>query len=140
MKTILLIITVFFLSTLNGYSDQGFKVIVNKKNNAISLTQKDVSDLFLKKKSKWSDGTTVLPVDLNSNSKVREDFSKSIHGKSTSAIRNFWQQAAFSGTASAPPEKSNDEEIIEYVKRNPGAIGYVSLSAITDDVNVINIK
>ena len=119
---------------------QTFKVIVNNSNSVSSLTKKEASDLFLKKKTKWSDGTTVSPVDLSSGIKVREEFSQQVHGKSTSAIRNFWQQAAFSGTASAPPEKLSDEEVIEYVKKNPGGVGYISSSASASGVKTVTLN
>lgn len=119
---------------------QSYKVIVNTANLALSLSTKEVSDFLLKKKTKWADGTTVMPVDLNSNSQTREDFSKYIHGKSTGVIRSYWQQSAFSGTASAPPEKASDAEVIEYVKKNKGAIGYVSVVSNTNGVKTINLK
>lgn len=121
-------------------SAQSYKVIVNNSNPVSSLSKKEVSDLLLKKKSKWSNGTSVTPVDQLSGSGVREAFSSQIHGRSTSSIRSFWQQAAFSGTATAPPEKTSDEEVIEFVKKNPGAIGYVSPSAKTSDVKSVTIN
>ena len=85
-------------------------------------------------------GMSVLPIDLFSSSSVREAFSQSIHGKSTAAVRNYWQQAAFSGTASAAPEKATDGEVVDFVKKNPGAIGYVSVFASTEGVKVINVN
>lgn len=138
-KTTLTIVFVLFVALLHSYS-QSFKVVVNTANNTSSLSAKDVSDMFMKKKAKWTDGTTVAPVDLNSNSSVRASFSQKIHGKATSAIRSYWQQAAFSGAGTAPPEKSSDSEVIEYVKKNPGAIGYVSSDASTAGVKTISVN
>jgi ABC-type phosphate transport system substrate-binding protein len=141
MKSKIILITALaFLLLSEGIFAQTFKIIVNSSNSVTSLTKKEASDFFLKKKTKWSDGASVMPVDLTSGSKVRDDFSQQIHGKGTSAIRSFWQQAAFSGTASAPPEKSNDTEIIDFVKKNPGAIGYVSSNSNTDGVKTISIQ
>ena len=142
MKTIILILFTVLISTLavNKVNAQSsYVVIVNKSNTVTTLTKKEVSDLFLKK-TKWKDGSTATPVDLVSNSKIREQFTLEIHGKSISAIRSFWQQAAFSGTASAPPEKANDQEVIEFVKKNPGAIGYVSTKAPVSDVKVLTLN
>lgn len=121
-------------------SAQSYKVIVNNSNSVSSLSKKQVSDLLLKKTTKWSSGTAAVPVDLSANSSVREAFSTSIHGKAVSAIRNYWQQAAFSGSATAPPEKSNDSEVIEFVKKNPGAIGYISSGASADGVKTISVN
>lgn len=138
MKKIVFVILLIMMGS-NIFA-QSYKVIVNTANLALSLSTKEVSDFLLKKKTKWADGTTVMPVDLNSNSQTREDFSKYIHGKSTGVIRSYWQQSAFSGTASAPPEKASDAEVIEYVKKNKGAIGYVSVASNTNGVKTINLK
>jgi ABC-type phosphate transport system substrate-binding protein len=138
-KSITLITLLFLISFVNCYS-QTYKVIVNSSNEISSLSKKEASDLFLKKKVKWANGNKVTPVDLSSNSKVRETFSQQVHGRSTAAIRNFWQQAAFSGTGTAPSEKISDEDVIEFVKNNPGAVGYVSLSANTTGVKIITIN
>jgi len=94
----------------------------------------------MKKKTKWDSGSAVMPVDLGASSKVRETFSQEIHGKSLGAVRSSWQQAAFSGTGSAPPEKTGDSEVIDFVKKNSGAIGYVTASTNTDGVKVIDVK
>jgi len=140
MKNIIALLTLFLLAGLTNTFAQSFKVIVNNSNTVNSLTNKEVSDLFLKKKTKWPSGTMVVPVDLSSGSSVRENFSQKIHGKSTTAIRSFWQQAAFAGTASAPVEKSNDEDIIEFIKKTPGAIGYVSSSTTLNGVKTISVE
>jgi ABC-type phosphate transport system substrate-binding protein len=135
-----ILITIAFIFFSGGVYSQSFKIIVNSSNSITSLTKKEVSDFFLKKKTTWASGGIVKPVDHTTNSKTREDFSQQIHGKGIVAIRNFWQQAAFSGTITAPPEKNNDGEVIEYVKKNPGAIGYVSSSTSTDGVKTIGIN
>lgn len=140
MKKIIILMCLIALAGISDIVAQSFKVVVNNDNAITSLTNKEVSDLFLKKKSKWTTGAIAMPVDLSSGSAVREKFSQQVHGKNTAAIRNFWQQAAFSGTATAPAEKASDTEVIEFVKKNPGAIGYVSPSASTQGVKTITIK
>lgn len=140
MKQIFSLLILLTVGTLMSLQAQSFKVIVNNDNAVTSLTKKEASDFFLKKKSNWVTGTAVMPVDLSSSSAVRESFSKQVHGKTTAAIRNFWQQAAFSGAGTAPAEKATDADVLEYVKKNPGAIGYVSAAASTAGVKTVPIK
>lgn len=136
-----ILIGIIFCVSLTGYaSAQEFKVIVNSSNPVASLTQKEVSAYFLKKKTKWGDGTNVSPVDLNSTSSTRMSFSEEIHEKSVSSVKAYWQQSVFSGKAVPPTEKSSDGEIISYVKSNAGAIGYVSSGAGTNGVKVISVN
>lgn len=139
MKNIFLITILAVFYSFPAFS-QSFKIIVNASNEVSSLSQKEVSDYFMKKKTKWPSGIAVAPVDQSSSSKVREQFSQQIHGKSTGAIRNYWQQAAFSGSGTAPTEKASDSDVIEYVKKTPGAIGYISADANVSGVKVISVN
>ena len=106
-----------------------FVVIVHPDNPAKSVSKKKVSRLLLKELAKWDGGLAAQPVDLDSNSDVRRDFSRDVHGRSVSSIKNYWQRQIFSGRAVPPPEVANDTAVISHVSSHPGAIGYVSASA-----------
>jgi ABC-type phosphate transport system substrate-binding protein len=116
------------------------KVIVNNSVTITSLSKKAASDLFLKKTTKWSDGAAVLPVDLVDTSSTRESMSKSVHGKTTAAVKSYWNQQIFSGRDVPPVEKKSDAEVLAFVRSTPGAIGYVSEAASTEGVRVVTIN
>ena len=118
----------------------GYKVIVNNANGKSSLAKKDVSQLFLKKTPKWSDGTPVVAVDQTEKAAARERFTQEIHGKSVSAVKSYWQQQIFSGRDVPPVEKSSDAQVIAFVKQNAGAIGYVGEGADTAGVKVVAVE
>ncbi len=121
--------------------DPGFKVIVNAANPATSLTRRQVSDFFLKKVTRWPDGTTVEPVEPPENSRTRAYFlSDAMNGKSALALKAFWQKRVFSGRDTPPVEKGSDEEVVAFVRANPGAVGYVSPATPTDRVKVVELK
>ena len=81
----------------------------------------------------------ILPVDQEISSAVRADFSESVHQRKVSGIKSYWQAQIFSGRGVPPLEKTGDEEVIAFVRSNPGAIGYVSFRARTDDVRSVRI-
>lgn len=110
----------------SGVRDDGFVVVVNAANPLNSIAKGDLAKLFTKKARTWSDGTPALPVDLASGSPVRETFTQRVHGKSGSAIASFWQQQIFSGREVPPPEKKTDDEVLDFVRSNRGAVGYVA--------------
>lgn len=143
MKKIINLIFIFgiilAIPCLYAQQSSSFKVIVNKENPESSLSKKQIAKHFQKKTTKWNDGTKVLPVDQSTSSSVRSDFSKSIHGKPVSSIESYWQRRIFSGRGVPPPEKKSDKQVINYVKDNPGAIGYVSSKAKLSGVKVIRI-
>jgi ABC-type phosphate transport system substrate-binding protein len=123
-----------------GASAASFKVVVNNGVNVSSMTKKDISDLFMKRVPKWSNGTPVVPVDQSDRSAVREEFSKLIHGKPTAAVKSYWQQQIFSGRDVPPVEKASDSEVLAMVRSNPGAVGYVDAGADTSGVKVLNVQ
>jgi ABC-type phosphate transport system substrate-binding protein len=111
-----------------GAAEPGFLVIVNVNNPAASLPSKLVEGIFLKRTKTWSAGEPAKPVDLPVTSAAREAFSRAVHGKSANAIEEFWQHQIFSGRDVPPPRKASEEEVIDYVARYPGAVGYVTAS------------
>ena len=119
--------------------DGSFRVIVNASNPARSLRSAYVSELFLGKIRRWDHGDAVAPVDRSTSSSLRARFSTSVHHKSVRAIQSYWQQLIFSGRGVPPPELHSDSEVIAYVQRNPGAIGYVSGSGSLNKVKVVEI-
>ncbi len=118
----------------------GYRVIVHPDNPASSISKNDLSRFLLKKKKRWDHGVPVDPVDLDSKSAVRATFTKDVHGRSVSSIKNFWQRQIFSGREVPPPEVASDAAVIAHVQSNPGGIGYVSASAQLDGVKEIAIS
>ena len=106
-----------------------FKVVVNSANPMSALTPPQVSRMLLKQETQWGTGQPVMPVDQLDRSPVRAAFSRTIHGREVTAVKSYWQRMIFSGTSVPPPEKANDDEVLAFVRANPGAIGYVSAAA-----------
>ena len=143
MKTIKknIIILVILLACSFGYSQSSkFKVVVNDANSISEITKHELSDIFLKKTSKWSDNKKIEPINLDADSNTRQAFAKSVHNKSVNAINAYWQKKIFTGKGVPPVEKRSDAEIITFVKENPGAIGYVSSNASVAGVKVVMVK
>jgi ABC-type phosphate transport system substrate-binding protein len=105
---------------------QGFVVVVHVGNPFLSIERQALAQMFLKQLALWPDGFPVEPVDLSVKERSRTAFTKSVHGRSVSAVRAYWQQQIFSGRNVPPPEKRGEKDVIEFIKLHPGAIGYVS--------------
>lgn len=116
----------------------GYKLVVNSSNPVTSMSRDEVSRIFLKKSSKFSDGRGASPVDLAVNSSARESFSKSVLGKPASAVDAYWQQQIFSGRDVPPPQKS-EAAAISFVRSNENGIAYVSSGADTAGLRVISL-
>lgn len=114
-----------------GADAGGFLVIVNSANPAHDVKRSVLSDMFLKRTTKWEDGTPVAAVDQSATSPVRETFSKSVHKQAS--VQAYWQQQVFSGRDVPPPVKASDDEVIAFVRANRGGVGYISPAAHVPD-------
>lgn len=117
---------------------KGYKVIVNPANPLVSISRDNLSNIFLKRTTKFPNGLHALPVDLPINLAIRDSFSKDVHGKPASAVEAYWQQLIFSGRDVPPPQKS-EKSVVDFVRSNEDGVGYVSVSADTTGVKVVNV-
>ena len=119
---------------------QDFKIVINEANLTSSISKSDLSRCFMKQANTWISGQPVVPVDQAASSDVRRAFSGTVHGRDVSAVKSFWQRQIFSGQGVPPAEKASDQEVLAFVRENPGAIGYVSADAdVSAGVKVLEI-
>lgn len=114
-----------------------FKVVVHTDSAFVSLPRSVVQAIFMKKYAE-SASPEIFPVDLI-DSPVREAFSRTILGRSTQEIKNFWRRRLFSGKE-VPPLELTVEDALEFVRTTPGGIAYVPAGvSLPDGVRVLEI-
>jgi ABC-type phosphate transport system substrate-binding protein len=138
MKTTPFLLAV--LATAATADEGGFKVVVNSRCALATISREDLSRLFLKKTANWVCGDWVQAVDQADDSEVRARFTSDVHRKSLKAVKAYWRQQIFSGQDVPPPEKSTDEEVVEFVRGHTSGIGYVSKDALTRGVRVLEVR
>jgi ABC-type phosphate transport system substrate-binding protein len=116
-----------------------FRVIVHGSNPHARLDRDFVTNAFLRKASRWHHGEAIRPVDLHGKAVARQKFSTQVLRRSVAAVRIYWQQLIFSGRGLPPPELASDLEVVRYVARNAGAIGYVSGTADVGGLKVVSL-
>jgi ABC-type phosphate transport system substrate-binding protein len=119
---------------------QAYRLVVNPANPATSLNRNEVARLFLKKVTSWPDGKPVAAVDQERVSPVRQAFSEDVHKKDADAIAAHWQVLVFSGRDVPPRIVRSDDEVLAFVKANPGAIGYVAPTTSLDGVKAVSVR
>lgn len=117
-----------------------YRLVVNPGNAATAVDRRFVADVFLKKVTRWPQDLAARPVDLADDSPVRRRFSEDVLKRSVPAVKAFWQQAIFSGRNVPPPEVDSDQEVIKFVLRNAGGIGYVSGTASLEGAKVVVLR
>ena len=107
-------------------SSEGLKLIGNN-TGLESVNKKQLKGIFLGSRSLWKTGEQVLVVMPSARSDFSEQFSQSALQLSYPALQKFWLGLVFQGRANAPIFLHSSAEILEFVKRNPGAIAMVRL-------------
>jgi len=118
----------------------GYRLVVHPSSQVATLSKDFVADAFLKKVTRWPNGEPIRPVDLSDRSAARHVFVERVLSRSMSAVRSYWQQQIFSGRNIPPPELDTDADVVAYVAKHRGAIGYVSLGADTASVKAVAVK
>jgi ABC-type phosphate transport system substrate-binding protein len=105
-----------------------FVVIVHSSVTGASIRRGDLGAVFLKKASRWSGGGGLaVPVDQSGASPVRIAFSEGVLRQPVAQVVQYWQKQMFSAARlSPPPVKASDAEVIAFVAKNAGAVGYVT--------------
>jgi ABC-type phosphate transport system substrate-binding protein len=118
----------------------GFRVIVNPDNPVSSIDRRFLADVYLKKATRWPSDEAIRPVDLGPGSPIRRAFSDDILKRSVSAIKSYWQQMVFSGRGVPPPELDSDGEVVRFVLKNRGAVGYVSGGSDVAGAKIVPVR
>ena len=115
------------------------KIIANSGVAASNVSADELKNVFLATKTSLSDGSHVEPV-LAKGGPVHEEFVKAYLGKTDAALQTYYRSLVFTGKASMPKAFGTDAEVVAYVAKTKGAIGYVSSGAGTAGVKVLEVQ
>jgi len=110
------------LMALAGAQAQSVIVV---SHPSISLTAAEVRDVFLGEKQ-LAGATKLVPVD---NSSLQEQFLGKLIHLDLAKYGSVWTKKSFREGLTAPAVKGSDAEVLDFVRRTPGAVGYVKASA-----------
>ena len=100
-------------------------MLIGNKTGLTSINRKQMNGIFRGTQSIWKSNEQVVVVMPSSKAEFAEQFAASVLQMSHSALQKYWLALVFQGRANAPVFLNSSSEIIEYVKKNPGAIAVV---------------
>ena len=71
---------------------------------------------------------------------VHEAFLKDYLSKSDPALEAYYRGLVFTGKASMPKALATDADVVAFVAKTKGAIGYVSAGAAAAGVKTLDVK
>ncbi|MGA6988395.1 MAG: TonB family protein [Terriglobales bacterium] len=136
LRTLLVAAGMTFASADSLASD--FKVIANSSVKEDTISAEQIKRVYLEEDKALADGVHVVPV-LEKDGPVHEAFVRRYLGVSQEDLQAYYRTLLFTGRGSMPKALASDEEVVAYVARTRGAIGYVSGAASTDGVKTLAI-
>ena len=115
------------------------KVIANSSVGASSVSADELKGVFLGTKTSLSDGSHVEPVLLKSGA-VHEAFLKEYVGKTDDALNTYYRSLVFTGKGSMPKAFASDADVVSFVEKTKGAIGYVGAGASAGSAKTLDVK
>jgi TonB family protein len=114
------------------------KVIANFSVKSDTISVGELKKVFLEENNSLGDGTHVQPV-IEKDGPVHEAFLQAYMGRTEDDLQSYYRTLVFTGKGSMPKELGSDAEVVAYVSRTRGAIGYVSPESSTEGVKTLVI-
>ena len=131
----LLIATILITASFapNTHSGNGeMAVIINAENPVTTMTNSQVKLIYLRKINKrWKElNKNIVPVDRKGDSEIRKSFLKEILQMTNDEMTRYFTEREYQNAEAPPVKLTTDNEIVEYVENNIGAIGFVNKNSI----------
>jgi hypothetical protein len=111
---------------------QEIVVIVNAANPVESLSVDEVRQYCLKRRSTWSNGESVRPIDRTGDPPERLAFLSEALRLSSADVERHWIQEQYASAEITPTRVPDDVMVIRLVETFPGAIGFVTRETLDE--------
>ena len=136
--TWLFLILVLFLAG-PGTALSTVLIIVNSEVTESELDKGELERIYLGKKSRWDDKTTIVPAMLKGGG-THEEFVDQYLDRTMQRFVSYWRQMVFTGKGVPPKSFATEAELRNFVATTPGAVGYLSAGASLPGVRALTIR
>lgn len=133
MRQLTFIITLLFSLQINAAE----LVLIAHQHNSNKLEQHSLIQLYLNKTSTFADGSAAIIFHSARDSTEHQQFCLNLLNLTAAQYQSYWSRLIFTGAAARPHFVLNDDEMLNSVRTNKAAIGYISAETIPKDVRVI---
>jgi hypothetical protein len=118
------------LAVATGCTAQAQTVITNA---GVTIAPADVRNIYIGEKQ-FNGVVRLVPVD---NIGAQERFLAGLLKLDGDKYNSIWAKKSFREGVNPPPLKATDAEVVEFVRRTPGAVGYVGDATKAVGVNIV---
>ncbi len=135
---IALMLVGIFLSVPGIAAADDVLIIGNRSVPESELSPKEIKKIYLGRKNLWSNGLKVVFV-TSTNRDVSKRFLKSYVKKNPDMYRKYWKKKMFTGSGKPPLVFEKEKELVKYVAKTKGAVGYISAGVYSDSVKILSV-
>jgi ABC-type phosphate transport system substrate-binding protein len=114
-------------------------VIANSGVPVDSIDKNSLRDIFLGKKAFWDKDNKIVVTILKKGA-IHEEFLTKYVGKTSAQFQAYWNKLLYTGTGTPPVSFNTEQELVDYVSRNKGAVGYIDAQTPHKNVKVIRVQ
>ncbi|RZI67096.1 MAG: hypothetical protein EOP13_29215 [Pseudomonas sp.] len=112
-------------------------VVVSTQSSVRSLNQKEVLALYTGRARVLPDGEVATPLDQPRDSATRAEFYQMLTGMDIARINSYWARLHFTGQVQPPPAVGDDAAVMQRLRADPSAIGYMTREPSNSAVRVV---
>lgn len=105
-----------------------------------ALSAGQLRRIFSMRQTSWPDQQRIVVYVLNNEHGIHPSFSKHILGMFPYQLERIWNKLVYSGLGNKPIKVNNEQEMVEKIRQQPGAIGYVTYSVVDKGVKFIAVE
>lgn len=117
---IMSVLAIMFAGTMNA---QQRVIYFSNGSGTSSLREEKLSRVFTGKETYWGNDKQIIVCLPSTKSESSTDVCKYVYRQSAKDVQKFWLSIVFQGRAKSPKFFDTEEEMVDFVKRTPGAIG-----------------
>jgi hypothetical protein len=101
-------------------------VVVSAQSPIRSLTQKELLALYTGRTRTLPGAELATPLDQQRDGTARADFYQALTGMDIARINSYWARLHFTGQVQPPKAVGDDAEMIQRLRNDASAIGYLT--------------
>ena len=117
----------------------GLKVIANAEVKISEISADDLRSVFLGTLTSLKGAGPVQPV-LDKDGSNLNRFAIDYLGKTSAGLETYYRSLVFTGKWSMPVSFATDTEVVAFVARTRGAIGFVRETTPSEQVKTLRVK
>jgi len=116
------------------------QLITHPNTDTAEISRSTARAVFSMRRQIWPDGAAIRVFVFPDKHKLHKAFAKQLLGVFPHQLRRAWDRKVFSGTGQAPDTVQSEAEMIEMIKKTPGAIGYISEDNRDESVQILEVE